>query len=122
MDDAYFNKLRTKGLKEYASVRDFESAAEALNALHKFQETGGRWVFRGQVDSSWKLEPTLQRRITGLEDAGIPLGFAGDTERHVVEEFQRRAHQYDDCLRHLPKDVHRLEWLALMQHHGAPTR
>ena len=40
-------------------------------------------------------------------------------EQYIVREFKRRAHHY---LRDLPDDEDDLEWLALMQHHGAPTR
>jgi hypothetical protein len=36
-----------------------------------------------------------------------------------MREFKRRAHHY---LSSVPPDANRLEWLALMQHHGAPTR
>jgi hypothetical protein len=37
----------------------------------------------------------------------------------VEREFRRRAHQY---VRDVPAVIDNLEWLALMQHHGAPTR
>jgi hypothetical protein len=36
-----------------------------------------------------------------------------------VREFQRHFHRYTDVLV-APEDLTR--WLALMQHHGAPTR
>jgi len=114
--------LQIKELAEYASNQEFNSVKDLLKTLHSFQEGGSRWVFRGHADSSWKLEPTIQRRMTRLENAGASPGFAGDTEKYVVEQFQRRAHQYHPYLRNLPRDVHSLEWLALMQHHGEPTR
>lgn len=37
----------------------------------------------------------------------------------LLNNFQRRAHHYIDDP---PELDDRLEWLALMQHHGAPTR
>jgi hypothetical protein len=36
-----------------------------------------------------------------------------------VKAFKRRAHHY---LQRLPDEEEELEWLALMRHHGAPTR
>jgi hypothetical protein len=49
----------------------------------------------------------------------VELGLLPDYEDHIVGEFQRRAHHY---LATLPPNTARLEWLALLQHHGAPTR
>jgi hypothetical protein len=40
-------------------------------------------------------------------------------ELALIREFVRRAHHY---LSGLPERQNWLEWLALMQHHGAPTR
>ena len=37
----------------------------------------------------------------------------------MVREFRRTYHQY---AQHVPAPENALEWLALMQHHGAPTR
>jgi hypothetical protein len=42
-------------------------------------------------------------------------------EHTIISEFTRRAHHYLPT-NLLPDDGQRLEWLALMQHHGAPTR
>jgi hypothetical protein len=44
---------------------------------------------------------------------------AASHEKPLLREFQKRAHQY---LRHLPGDDEIIDWLALMQHYGAPTR
>jgi hypothetical protein len=42
-----------------------------------------------------------------------------EAERYLLTTFQRRAHHHvQDC----PDPEDYLEWLALMQHHGAPTR
>jgi hypothetical protein len=40
-------------------------------------------------------------------------------EAHLLLDFQRAAHQY---LSITPSDDETTDWLALMQHHGAPTR
>ena len=53
------------------------------------------------------------------------LNYAGQREAAIVKEFLRRAHHYSGdvtaSLTLLP-DTDWIEWLALMQHHGAPTR
>src|SRR5690606_29165357 len=40
-------------------------------------------------------------------------------EEYTLREFQRRAHHYSSDL---PEKDNVLEWLALMRHHGSPTR
>jgi hypothetical protein len=42
-----------------------------------------------------------------------------EAERYLLTAFQRRAHHH---VRDCPSPDDYLEWLALMQHHGAPTR
>jgi hypothetical protein len=42
-----------------------------------------------------------------------------DAERYLLTTFQRRAHHY---VRDCPGPDEYVEWLALMQHHGTPTR
>lgn len=70
-----------------------------------------RWVFRGHRDARWELSTSLERTATEL-----PLP---NREVWLLREFKRRAHNYLEPLDY-PKDD--LEWLALMQHHGTPTR
>ena len=76
-----------------------------------------RWCFRGQSDYKWSLKHSLERslsdRIKRVNDILI------NREKLVVYQFKRRAHHYRD---QLPLDENMLEWLSLMQHHGAPTR
>jgi len=71
----------------------------------------GDWIFRGQRDSSWGLNTSLDR-ATSL----IPKQMA---EHLVYRAFTRNAHNYLQA-HEMPIDL--LEWFALMQHHGAPTR
>jgi hypothetical protein len=69
------------------------------------------WAFRGQGDANWVLNNAIER--TGF------IHFRQGIEADFVSEFQRGARNY------LSKDEtpgHLIEWLALMQHHGAPTR
>ena len=69
------------------------------------------WVFRGQRDSTWGLQTSLERATTR-----VPNQLA---EQVVYRSFTRSAHNYLQ-LHEMPTNL--LEWFALMQHHGAPTR
>ena len=101
---------RTSGIGFYdvnvASVADF------LNHIQSEPFKDGRWAFRGQSRASWRLQPTIERLANDL-------GMTPHIEKHVERQFRRRAHHY---LQDLPDDDDALEWIALMQHHGAPTR
>jgi hypothetical protein len=69
------------------------------------------WVFRGQSNTQWELENAIERTDFIHLYRGIEIDF--------LAEFQRGARNY------LNKDEtpeYLIEWLALMQHHGAPTR
>jgi hypothetical protein len=76
--------------------------------VERFSEN---WAFRGQESADWVLNNAIERTEFIHYHKGI--------EAEFVAEFQRGARNY------LSKDEtpeHLIEWLALMQHHGAPTR
>jgi hypothetical protein len=90
----------------------------------RFQET---WAFRGHADTAWDLEASLHRATilhyetesaSGMHTTGM-WRLADFHGKPLLREFQKRAHQY---LSHLPGDDEFIDWLALMQHYGAPTR
>lgn len=69
------------------------------------------WAFRGQASADWVLNNAIERTAF--------VHFHPSIEAEFLAEFQRGARNY------LTKDEtpgHLIEWLALMQHHGAPTR
>lgn len=83
--------------------------------INIFREFGSSWIFRGQMNSEWNIESSLERFLK-------PIGFsefARKLEDYFLCEFRARAHHYisRDML---PKT--KLGWLSLMQHHGVPTR
>lgn len=92
----------------HASRTDLTSWSDIKSCLQSF---GGDWLFRGHGDAAWTLQTTLERNAPGL-----PMELVEDL---ILQAFQRNAHNYLE-MQHLPIDV--LEWFALMQHHGAPTR
>jgi hypothetical protein len=74
------------------------------------------WAFRGEVSARWPLVSSLTRRLqTFCEDRTLwPL-----REERALRVFRRKAHIYLSDRSALQDD---LRCLALMQHHGAPTR
>jgi hypothetical protein len=76
----------------------------------------GQWAFRGHADARWELVSTLPRFF---KDHKVHPDHWQHLERRSVDKFQSKAHHF---LAHIPDRDDTLQWLALMQHHGAPTR
>jgi hypothetical protein len=74
------------------------------------------WAFRGQVDASWQLWPTITRE---LQNRRVNPRYWTDQEHRIIWIFQRKALHY---LEKIPDVADTFRWMALMQHHGAPTR
>jgi hypothetical protein len=74
------------------------------------------WAFRGQVSADWPLIGSLSRYF---RDFGVDRRAWAVQEERILRVFKRKAHLYLD---RLPREDADFEWLALMQHHGAPTR
>jgi hypothetical protein len=75
-----------------------------------------RWAFRGHEKSEWGLNSTLGRYFV---DFKLHRDSWGHQEDRIVRLFRRKAELF---LQNIPKDDDYFQWLALMQHHGAPTR
>jgi hypothetical protein len=83
----------------------WHDAISNLNDIDQFH------IFRAQSDATWDLKTSIER-----------CHFFGKNyrvERDFVKDFQRGAYTHISSLP-TPNDI--LSWLALMQHHGAPTR
>lgn len=74
------------------------------------------WAFRGHGDAGYELETTLYR---GGQRFHCPPEILADREAWILRQFQRRAHHY---IKDPPPVDKHLEWLALIQHFGGPTR
>jgi hypothetical protein len=74
------------------------------------------WIFRGQQDASWLLNTSLQRAGQQGQHTSLLLP---KLEEQIMEEFQRRAHHF---LPDPPPVGNLIEWMALIQHFGGPTR
>jgi hypothetical protein len=82
--------------------------------IHKYRKEG--WIFRGMKDSALALETALERNGY-IRDGGIAN--LKKRERTILREFQPRYYHYSP---HIPLSDDTLEWLSIMQNHGAPTR
>jgi hypothetical protein len=73
------------------------------------------WIFRGHKRADYPLKPSIERAhlYTDWDWA----------EHKILQEFQSKAALHMDP-RQLPPTTpeHKLNWLAIMQHYGAPTR
>lgn len=90
------------------------------------------WAFRGQSTAEWELQTSFERSIRKpmLSMQEHPLFYRKEgavkgmlpvqwVESKLEREFMRAAHLYIREM-HLPE--HTVDWFALMQHYGVPTR
>jgi len=80
------------------------------------QQPYSNWAFRGERDERWPLYSSMSRY---LKNFGVNQGAWADQESRILRVFKRKAHQF---LTQPPESDDDFQWLALMQHHGAPTR
>lgn len=85
--------------------------------MRRFGDPGQRWLFRGHQDASWDLASSLERVAHGR--FGHPFDRHAYIEWRLRRRFERNLHRFATRVPRRGDDV---EWWALMQHHGAPTR
>lgn len=73
------------------------------------------WIFRGD-NSQAALATKLEQAFA---DYAVPESKMRQYEMEMIREFQRKGGLY---LEREPDKDDALEWLAIMRHHGAPTR
>jgi len=90
-------------------IQSWAHFVEAVDALDG-------WAFRGQRSADWPLASSLYRRLSAYcpDMAAWP-----EREARALRIFRRKAHIYPADPQVLDDD---LRCLAMMQHHGAPTR
>jgi hypothetical protein len=69
-------------------------------------------VFRGMPDANWVIKSSLERYVA---DGARRW----ESEKSITASFKARSQDYIESGRDPATDV---DWWALMQHHGAPTR
>lgn len=83
--------------------------------LEKYSERK-LWLFRGMRVGKWPLMSSIERCLNW---GGIARWRRPFVEEGLMREFRRACHHYTQ---HVPDEGRKVELLALMQHHGAPTR
>lgn len=78
--------------------------------------TYAKWAFRGQADETWPLWSKLTRELTNRD---VHSSHWEGQEEYILRFFQRHSFHFVAKMAEID-DTPR--WLALMQHHGAPTR
>lgn len=108
-------------MREYVpQPQRIHSISELVTSHERLLSSSQTWVFRGEgfrqpTGGEWTLQPSLERAVRRFG----PLKDAPHFEYWVYREFRRRYHHYDPSA---PESWDTIEWLSLMQHHGAPTR
>ena len=109
--DQWYKTEEGFGVYEVNAVQELLSFMESLQNRRRF-------MYRGQCDPKWPLEtkternvPDTYKRLVGIEKL----------ELDMLAQFQRRAHLHLRS-QDVPKTEDRVEWLAMIQHHGGPTR
>ncbi|KDC60102.1 FRG domain-containing protein [Bordetella bronchiseptica] len=91
------------------TLTDYTQLVKVVEHAHGF-------VFRGQADAEWPLSSSLERAIQDHE----PLMKGAELNEYwMLNEFRQKYHLYAN---HSPEYDNKFEWLALLQHHGCPTR
>lgn len=78
------------------------------------------FIFRGQGNSEWKLQTSLERLIERLYSASVDSSMSALYEISMIQEFIWKYPLFEKNI--LPEKDDYIEWLALMQHFGSPTR
>lgn len=102
------------GTRERVAERVVESWSEFV-ALMSGWNGFRNWCFRGQADSRWPLQSSLSRHVVVSKVCRDAWQLQESRIRRI---FERKCHLFIDS----PPVGDELEWLALMQHHGSPTR
>ena len=109
------------GWKEISvtSWREFTDALEEVLDAYK-GHVPPVYVFRGQPDASWLLEPSLLRQLRSVGDPGA----ARKIEELLETEFAAQASLFPETqgVWFALLAAGKTELWAYMQHHGCPTR
>jgi hypothetical protein len=97
------------------SSRRIDSWTALTKWLEQYREKG--WLFRGEPDPTFDtLKPTVGR-VSDKVGSVRKVEYTIEDEKRAFTEFKRAARP------HLVKEPRsEIEWMALAQHHGLPTR
>ncbi len=106
---------------------EIKELSQLIGWYNELQQLEDKWVFRGEeydidetkcdIDITKTLKTTLEKAFERM--GGHSREHKRTAEKDIIREFQRKLHLYTS---NVPARPDILQWLALMQHHGAPTR
>jgi hypothetical protein len=98
-----------------AETKRISSWAELTASLDDYREQG--WLFRGEADESFGALKPKVGRVSSKSGSPRKKPYTLQDEQRAFEEFRKLAGPY---LSVAPRSE--IEWLAVAQHHGLPTR
>src|SRR5580765_1521733 len=113
MPDRYRNLYQVVPVE---SLEHLQRCSEGHGFRDPDPKAWNRWIFKGHACEEWSLSTTLERTVS--DRFKLDLLGAWKWERRLSREFMRKARGF---LSDPPSDTDYMEWLALMQHYGAPT-
>ncbi len=108
---------RTDIYRNLFRIKKFDQWSKLFRYYLSHRKEWAGWVFRGQRRSDWGLKTRLER--SAHDRFEIPYREILKIEDGLLRKFKRELHNYWD---HPPEYDQKIEWLSIMQHHGAPTR
>jgi hypothetical protein len=101
-------------------VGTWQEFIDALEPMLNSYRVPPTYLFRGQADASWPLEPSLLRRMRGVTDRA----FAHEIEQLLEKEFIAQAFLFPEVrgVWSVLFAAPRPERWTYMQHHSCPTR
>lgn len=110
-------RLKTARI-ELHTWRDFTKVMKILDV--------GKWIYRGQEDSSWSLESGLDRYLKKFGKAGLRKKDGGSRDTEFVMAFPRAEYFAISRFRAMSRQdqawASNVDALIAMQHYGAKTR
>ena len=97
-------------------MRVAQLCIDTWHDLCEFATNVDGFMFRGQADADWPLESSLERAYRKYSPIASHFEYG---EKWALHEFKQKYHLYSGSV---PIDSDYFEWLALLQHHGFPTR
>lgn len=103
--------MPSDGQRQWPLPESFTSTRSLLDALQNLSSAPEQWLFRGQEQADWSLEPSLERR-----NPKESIRFA---EGRLLYDFKRHSRS---IYGNLPEFEDIPSWLSLMRHRAVPTR
>ena len=113
-----FVTLRVNSIESWVSFLMELSNQKGASSFGWEYEECERWIFRGQGNADWPLSTTYERIRNKTCLANLKEYEWRVNELDTIEKFKRSAVR----LYSTSESLDLIDWLALMQHCGAPTR